>query len=108
MIVVENKKELKELIKQRIHEQGLSCDLNDIDVSRVEDMSDLFIDSAFNGDISGWDVSSVIDMWNMFADSKFNGDLSNWNVDMKKVQYAFDMFKGSPLEGNEPSWYIDK
>ena len=52
MIVVENKKELKELIKQRIHEQGLNCDLNDIDVSKVKDMSDLFMDSTFNGDIS--------------------------------------------------------
>ena len=71
-------------------------------------MGRMFWKSIFNGDISGWDVSNVIDMWNMFADSKFDGDLSNWDVDMKKVQYAFDMFKGSPLEGKEPSWYIDK
>ena len=52
MIVVSNRKELKELIKQRIDEQGFNCDLNDIDVSKVIDMSCLSKDSYFNGDIS--------------------------------------------------------
>ena len=59
MIVVESNRELKELIKQRIKEQGPNCDLNDIDVSRVTDMSHLFFESSFNGDISKWDVSKV-------------------------------------------------
>ena len=59
MIVVNNKKELKELIKQRIAEQGPNCDLNDIDVSRVTDMSYLFFETSFNGDISKWDVSKI-------------------------------------------------
>ena len=68
----------------------------------------MFKDSVFNGDLSKWDVSSVIDMAQMFYDSKFDGDLSNWDVDMRKVKYSYDMFKGSPLEGNEPSWYVDK
>ena len=44
--------ELKELINQRISEQGPKCDLNDIDVSGIEDMSFIFCGSAFNGDIS--------------------------------------------------------
>ena len=52
MIVVNNGGELKELINQRIKEQGPKCDLNDIDVSRVTDMSYLFYRSKFNGDIS--------------------------------------------------------
>ena len=51
MIVVNSKKELKELIKQRIAEQGPSCDLNDIDVSKVTDMSYLFFETSFDGDI---------------------------------------------------------
>ena len=127
MIVVENKKELKELIKQRIHEQGLSCDLNDIDVSRVEDMSDLFIDSAFNGDISEWDVSNVKNMSRMFARSGFSGNISEWNVsrvedmygmfydsrfsgdlngwDVSSVRSMCCMFWSSPTEGIEPKWY---
>ena len=62
MIVVNNKKELKELINQRIREQGLNCNLNDIDVSKVTDMSELFMSSKFNGDISAWNVSNVKNM----------------------------------------------
>ena len=46
------KSELKAIIRQRIEEYGPKCDLNDIDVSRVTDMSDLFFSSKFNGDIS--------------------------------------------------------
>ena len=38
MIVVESKSELKSLINKRIEEQGPNCDLNDIDVSMIEDM----------------------------------------------------------------------
>lgn len=37
-----SKEELKRLIDQRIKEQGPKCNLNDIDVSGVEDMSALF------------------------------------------------------------------
>ena len=72
--------ELKKLIGQRIKEQGPNCDLNDIDVSRVKDMSYLFYDSKFNGDISQWNVSGVENMSEMFCRSKFNGDISKWNV----------------------------
>ena len=79
MIVVNNKKELIELINKRIEEQGPNCDLNDIDVSNITDMSFLFTDSKFNGDLSEWNVSKVEDM-----------------------SY---MFYNSPLSGNEPKWY---
>ena len=76
MIVVEDRIELKKLIDQRIKEQGPNCDLNDIDVSRVEDMYCMFWYSDFNGDISQWDVSNVKDMSWMFQGSSFNGDIS--------------------------------
>ena len=62
MTVVESKSELKSLINKRIEEQGPNCDLNDIDVSLIDDMSSLFHESDFNGDISEWDTSSVEDM----------------------------------------------
>ena len=63
----ETKKELKDIIKQRIKQEGNKVDLNDIDVSKITDMSYLFEETAFNGDISNWDVSNVTDMSSMFA-----------------------------------------
>ena len=124
-----NKKELEKLIKQRMKEQGPNCDLNDIDVSEIKDMSALFYNSEFNGDISKWDVSNVTNMDSMFEGSEFNGDISKWDVsnvkDMHSMFYnsSFEgdiskwsvsrvkdmsyMFVGSPLEGNEPRWWRD-
>lgn len=122
-----SRKELEKLIKQRMKEQGPDCNLNDIDVSEIKDMSALFYNSEFNGDISKWDVSNVTNMDSMFEGSEFNGDISKWDVsnvkDMHSMFYnsSFEgdiskwsvsrvkdmgyMFVGSPLEGNEPSWY---
>ena len=79
MIVVNSKRELKALIKQRIGEQGPNCDLNDIDVSGITDMSYIFFRSPFKGDISNWDVS--------------------------KVKIMTSIFHESPLHGKEPDWY---
>ena len=56
------KEELKEIIKERIENEGPNCDLNDIDVSLIEDMSYLFFGSKFDGDISEWDVSNVTNL----------------------------------------------
>ena len=80
MIVVNSKSELIEIINRRIEEQGFECNLNDIDVSKVTDLSGLFYKSEFNGNISQWDVSNVKSMKEMFQGSRFKGDLSKWNV----------------------------
>ena len=80
MIVVENKEQLRELINQRVKEQGPDCDLNDIDVSKIDDMSGLFLHSKFIGDISEWDVSRVRSMNSMFTYSRFKGSISKWDV----------------------------
>ena len=128
-----NRDELMSLIIQRIKEQGSKCDLNDIDVSRVDDMSwlfsshgldkfdgdisewdvsnvrymnSMFTDSQFNGDISKWDVRNVTNMSAMFVNSKFNGDISKWDV--RRVANMRDMFYKSPLsplKGKTPRWY---
>ena len=98
------KSELKAIIRQRIEEYGPKCDLNDIDVSRVTDMSDLFFSSKFNGDISQWNVSSVRNMNGMFYNSQFNGDISKWDV--HNVESMFNMFNESRFNGDISKWDV--
>ena len=105
-VVAKDAEHLKGLIKQRIKLQGPNCDLNDIDVSGITDMSFLFQYRpirSFNGDISKWDVSSLVNAYYMFYGSNFSGDISGWNV--SNVKDMTEMFRLSPLEGKEPSWY---
>ena len=105
MIVVNSKEELRELIWRRIEEQGPKCDLNDIDVSRIKDMSLLFYNSIFDGDISQWDVRHVEDMRLMFFMSMFKGDISDWDV--QEDTNMESMFNQSSLEraNKLPAWY---
>ena len=98
------KSELKAIIRHRIEEYGPKCDLNDIDVSRVTDMSDLFFSSKFNGDISQWNVSSVRDMNGMFYNSQFNGDISKWDV--HNVESMLNMFNESRFNGDISKWDV--
>ena len=81
------KEELKDIIKQRVKKDGNEVDLNDIDVSKITDMSDLFAGiTYFNGDVSYWDVSNVEDMFCVFNGcEKFNQDISNWDVSNVKI-----------------------
>ena len=106
MIVVKNKIELRRLINQRIEEQCPNCDLNDIDVSGITNMSHLFYRSKFNGNISKWDVSNVVDMTRMFASSKFDGDISKW--DTSHVEDMREMFKESCFNGDISGWDVSR
>ena len=77
----ETKEELKDIISKRIKTEGKKADLNDIDVSKIKDMSNLFEGTVFNGDISKWDVSNVTNMKAMFYNClEFNQDISVWDV----------------------------
>ena len=93
------KKELEKIIEERISKEGTNCDLNDIDVSLIMDMSYLFYGSKlseFNGNISEWDVSNVKDMRGMFAYSNFNQDISSWKIN--KDCNTNHVFEGCPIE----------
>ena len=77
----QTKEELRNIIEQRIEQEGNEVNLNDIDVSNIKDMSHLFEDTNFNGDISKWNVSNVTNMSRMFSYcSLFNQDISSWDV----------------------------
>lgn len=125
-----SKDELIHILLDRIKNEGEECDLNDIDVSGITDMSYLFnansplrnfkgnisewdvsnvidmegmfMGSCFNGDISSWDVGSVTNMKRMFMDSEFDGDLSGWNV--SNVQDKELIFADSPIGAKLPRW----
>ena len=71
-----DKQELVKIIDDTISKEGLNCDLNFIDTSKIEDMSALFYKSDFTGDISKWDVRNVKNMEYMFYHSSFTGDIS--------------------------------
>lgn len=81
-VVAEDRNHLEKLVKDAIEKDGLNCNLNFIDVSKVQDMSYLFSSDEtlrkFNGNIRGWNISNVTNMVGMFAESDFAGDLRQW------------------------------
>ena len=129
--------ELRDLLEKLIKERGNNADLNDVDVSNIEDFSFLFSYGnlkEFDGDISKWDVSHAKTFEAMFYTSKFSGknsDISNWNVNNAYClacmfeRSAFNqkqqienwnvhegaelegIFHACPLEKNPTSWYYE-
>jgi len=84
--------ELIEILDKLLKERGEDADLNDIDVSKITDMSYLFKDKEIrNIDISKWDVSNVKYMTEMFGGCKdFNCDISKWNTsNVEYMNYTF-------------------
>ena len=103
MIKVKDKKELIEIITERVN-INVNSDLTDLDVSDITNMSKIFYKSSFNGDISNWDVSNVISMSKMFSESSFNGDISNWDV--SNVISMSKMFSESSFNGDISNWDV--
>lgn len=125
------KLELTKIIEEHIKKGGNSADLNDIDVSKIDNLSHLFtkfpnienihIDNwdmskvvnashmfdgceLFNSDISNWDVSSLKDASYMFCNClKFNQDLSNWKVN-KLEQISCMFYRCTKLKYNMEKW----
>lgn len=104
-----NTNELSLLMDTLIDERGYDADFNDIDTSKIKDMSELFLNMRqFNGDISQWDVSSVTNMTSMFEGCEFftGIGLENWNV--KNVEFMNYIFCGcQSLECQLKTWEPD-
>ena len=90
--------ELIELLIKLVNERGSDADLNDVDVGRITDMSDLFHRVNHLSkykiqfiDISKWDVSNVEDFESMFERcSNFTSDLLKWDFSSaKNVKFMF-------------------
>ena len=86
------------------------ADLNCIDTSLITDMYYLFSKkyglNRFNGNISKWNVSNVENMYGMFVNSEFNQDISNWNI--SNVKHMIFMFVNSEFNGDIGSWPLKK
>jgi surface protein len=99
-----DKNELKHIIIDRIKNEGNECDLNDIDVSKITDMSWLFAADGtygnslfkdFNGDISQWNVSNVENMnYMVLSCENFDCELSMWDVsNVEEMNFMFSECK---------------
>ena len=94
MVRPSTKKELQNEIEKRL-DKG-QTNLNDIDTSKITDMTYIFFKfrntyNLENIDISKWDVSNAENMSYMFwGCENFNSDLSKWDV--SKVSDMYSMF----------------
>ena len=64
-----NRKEVREYLRSEIKKQGENVVIRDLDVSLVEDLHDLFINSAYEVkslDLSGWKTSGAKNMAELF------------------------------------------
>ena len=109
MVCPTTREELEDEISIRLS-RG-QTNLNDIDTSKITDMSYLFFADKRdlrNLDISKWDTSNVTDMHNMFYNCfDFNCDLSKWNV--SNVEDMSNMFDGCRKFNSDLSkWKVSK
>ena len=97
--------ELQDEIQIRL-DRG-QTNLNDIDTSKITDMSFLFQSlrkyDLSKIDISEWDTSNVTNMNSMFYCCKsFNSDLSKWKVSNTTNTYGMFIYSGMKVL---PNWY---
>ena len=88
-----SKKELREYLKSEIKRQGKNVVIQNLDVSLIEDLSDLFVDIANRVktlDLSGWNTSNVENMSYMFyCCARLESlNLSGWDTSSAKTMHG--------------------
>ena len=93
-IKVESKDQLKSIIQERYNKNKLFIDLTDLNISELDDLSDIFYQFLVEVvDISGWDTSNVITMEDMFCCcKKLKKIIGIENLDVSKLEYTNHMF----------------
>ena len=89
--------QLKSIIWERYHNNNSFIDLTDIDISELDDLSDVFarLNTVEVIDISGWDTSNVTVMADMFRKcAKLKNIIGIENLDVSKLEDASCMFYG--------------
>ena len=87
--------QLKSIVWERYHNNNSFIDLTDIDVSELDDLSDIFtrLNEVEVIDISGWDTSNVTSMDDMFRKcAKLKNIIGIENLDVSKLEDANGMF----------------
>ena len=96
-IKVESKDQLQSIIQERYNKNKSFVDLTDIDISELDDLSDVFarLNTVEVIDISGWDTSNVITMDCMFSQCpKLKKIIGIENLDVSKSEDVSYMFYG--------------
>ena len=97
------RKAVKDWLKDPVTAERRYGHISDWDVSRVTDMSELFMDDDFNEDLSRWQTGNVKNMSRMFCGAtSFTSDLSRWQTG--KVTDMCDMFDGARSLQDVPHW----
>ena len=94
-IKVESKDQLLSIIGERYNDNKSFINLTDIDVSELDDLSDIFtrLNEVEVIDISGWDTSNVTSMDDMFRKcAKLKNIIGIENLDVSKLEDANGMF----------------
>lgn len=114
-IIVNNIKELQDLIQKRYETYNLNecVDFNDIDVSNVNNFRYTFYGTDFKQiDISSWNVSQAEDMTYMFERLQnlvSIGDISRWDVSqVKTFEGMFDNCKKLESIGDLSNWNVSQ
>ena len=87
--------QLKSIVWERYHNNNSFIDLTDIDISELDDLSDIFtrLNEVEVIDISGWDTSNVTSMDDMFRKcAKLKNIIGIENLDVSKLEDANGMF----------------